>query len=322
MPLSRSTLVSTSTTFAVCTALLVAAASPAVSGCGDGSSDPPMVTVGAVASVFGTSTQALRLTGFTFINGVYGDGCLVNHGLSWSLGIAGTGTATNAPLSVVLNNTACVLTVTSIDATDAGGSQNYTPTGSFALGDSYSTGVAFAPASGVTAFYGAAELSPADFSGPFALTFKYSDDPTAMTGSNMAVRATVAATGGGSDVASPDYRLTEDPITTMSVTTDANDVVQSVSGNVGFTTGSQPGESYVVVPGALADDPPTFAEDDAAFQAGGTPVATSAGLPIAAVSFLTAGTDTLPQTRTVLFLHASSGVRAYESVTITFSEAP
>jgi Ice-binding-like len=122
-----------------------------------------------------STTQALADGSLKAINGTYGSGCLQRSG-SWSLLVSGTGALTNAPLTVVKDNTACVLTLTSLVA-----DQTYTPVSSIDMSASYlDVASAFeAGVGGPVEFYANAKLDSASFAGDFVVTVLVSGDPSA-----------------------------------------------------------------------------------------------------------------------------------------------
>jgi len=92
-----------------------------------------------------------------------------------------------------------------------------------------------------------------------------------------------------------------------------------MSGSASFTDGMTVADCYVISSDQSFPDTPTFAQDDTAFAAG-SQVSIAAGNPqIDASSFLTAGTDVLPQIRTVVFRHMTAGVGAYQTFKVTFT---
>lgn len=251
-----------------------------------------------------------------FANGSYGAGCLDRTG-AWSVAIDGySGSMDNAPLSVVLNNSACVLTLTALVA-----DTNYVAAPALALSDSYqSMASAFAAASAPTAFYANAKLSALGFGSDFTITIPFSDDPGSGSGDSTGSYTTVSASATSAAVPAPSYTI---DLSGFALQTDANDIVQSVSGSATLDDGSQPGEAYVV----LTSDPgSSFAELDSAYS-GATATAISGAdptLPAAAFDLVgvnlssNADLGTTPVARYIIVMHAESGVRSYQLITVTF----
>ena len=100
---------------------------------------------------------------------------------------------------------------------------------------------------------------------------------------------------------------------------DANNIVQSASGNAQLTDGLVTGDQYVVDMDTLPASP-TFAELDAAYLAG-TPQNLGGANPTIPVSALSiAGLDlSAPQHRNIIVAHTVSGTRAYQVFRITFN---
>ncbi|HEY6559581.1 MAG TPA: hypothetical protein VI072_20000, partial [Polyangiaceae bacterium] len=184
----------------------------------------------------------------------------------------------NSPLSVVKNDTACVLTLTGLQA-----AVGYVGTPSIALGTAYAgTGSSFATSAGdggtnPIAFYGNAKLSANTFVEGFTMTVLFSDtllDTNAPE--TTATYATVTSSGGETQVVSPDYTLN---FTSHILQADVNQEVQSSTGTIGFENGpsENPGEFYVINTDQTALGS-TFAEIDAAYTAGSS-VAVGATIP-------------------------------------------
>jgi hypothetical protein len=268
-------------------------------------------SVGASAVGVDHTTQALLSGDLESVNGTYGAACRDRvAGSTWSVEIATGATLDYLPLSVVLNDTACVLTLTSLHTT-AG---IITAVPAFALTTTYQA--AASSFGSPIEFYANARLSAVSFAADFVITILYSDDPAFADDDNTASLAVVYATATAGAVPAPDYTLEADGLL---VSTDVNDVVQSVAGTADLTDGPVPvlGQLYVVVDAAGLS---TYADIDAAFLAA-TPAAIVAGLPAAA--FTLVGADlTVPKVRTVIIANTDSGVRSYESIEITFNPAP
>jgi hypothetical protein len=300
------------------TGLLSAAAPALVLGCSGGPARASDATVGATAIVSNPSSRPPPPGGVTFANGFY-TGC-VGHldGSPWSVAVVtATGQAPNPALSVAMNDTPCALTLTSLQ-----GDQDNAATVPFVLSTSFqSTPATFdsPPAGGApaaVAFFANAALSSASFAGAFVITVAYTDDPGLPPAADDAGRpAAEGAAAESSPTAAPDYTW----IDGIAVTTDATGRVVTMSGSASFTDGMTVADCYVISPDQSFPDTPTFAQDDTAFTAG-TPVGIAGGNPqIDAPSFLTIGTDVLPQIRTVVFRHMTAGVGAYQTFKVTFA---
>jgi hypothetical protein len=272
-------------------------------------------SVWARAEVVDRTTQRLSVGALTSINGTYGGACMERSG-GWSVRVSGVDPLTNPALSVVTNDTACVLTVTSLVA-----DQTYTASPSFDLTASYQGTASEFQAAATTAFYGNLKLSAVSFASNFVVSVLYSDDVRAASNTIVAGHSSVSATSSATSVTAPNYTIdfVSDAFTVL---TDAGDVVTSVSGKVDLTDGSTTGSAYVVDVGTLAASP-TFAEIDAAYAAG-TPVAIGGANPqINASAFSLVGVDlTTSAVRTILIKRVVSGVSAYQTFKVTFAAVP
>jgi len=259
------------------------------------------------------TTQALTIGQLASVNGTYGALCRARAG-AWSVAIATGATLDHTALSVVLNDSACVLTMTSLH-TDTG---DILAMPAIMLTASYqATPSAFgSPA----AFYANAKLNAVNFAANFQVNIIFSNDSSLATMDNIASLATVVATAtAAGSVPAPNYTL---DVSGLSVITDASNIVQTVSGAAILTTGSVPGQQYLVVSavGPLGPYPYTYAAIDTAFKAG-TP--TSISSTILAAQFVLVGGDlTTPQVRTVIVANAASGFVSYEAFKITFHPDP
>lgn len=258
---------------------------------------------------FDQTTHPLTIGELESANGTYGALCTDRAG-NWSVTIDGTSALDHPALSVVLNDAACVLTLTSLHTT-AGIIAAVPP---IVLTTSYqATASAFgAPVE----FYANARLSAVTFAADFVLEVLFSDDPALATGDNTAQFAVVVATATAGAVPAPDYTL---DAAGLLVRTDVNDVVVTATGTANLTAGPIPvlGQRYVVVNAAGLV---TYDQIDAAYLAG-TDAALVLGIPAAA--FTLVGTDlTADQVRTLIIANTVSGVTSYERFEITFHPAP
>jgi hypothetical protein len=259
------------------------------------------------------TTLALTTLELGSVNGTYGAGCRNHVGASWSLEIALGAPLDNDPLSVVLNDADCALTLTSLHTDVAGPAGIMMAVPPLDLSTTYA-----AAASSFGEFYANAKLSSALFADDFVLTVLFSDDPALATAANTASLASVLATAVTSGaVAAPDYTLDVDG---LAVLTDAGDIVQSVSGTAALTEVLVAGQEYVVVAAAGLF---TYAAIDAAYLAG-TPAAITPTIPAAAFTLvgatLTGGTTV--RTLIVANTNAGDGVASYQAFEVTFYPAP
>jgi hypothetical protein len=265
-----------------------------VFGSGCSSSSNQVVT--ATVTVFDSGPLALSVGNLNAVQGTY-TSCMGHvDGSPWSVATpSGTGVLENPVLTVAMDDPHCVLTLTALTA-----DQDYAANPPFVLGTAFqSSPAAFdAPAAGgfpaMLAFHASAEVSSTTFAADFVITV--ASDPSH----------------------SPEYTLVD----SIAVKTDARKVVQSATGTASFTDGATVADSYVISSDPALPDAPTFAQDDAAFMAGAAVAIVSANPQIDAASFLTVGTDVLPQVRTVIFRHMSVGVASYQSFRITFDPPP
>lgn len=252
--------------------------------------------------------QVLSTGALQWANGTYTN--CQNRSGSWSARISGTADMTNAPLSVVKNDTSCTLTLTSLEA-DA----TYRGDPSIAMGVDYAlAGSAFSlpvdGGPGPIAFYANADLSSVSFAGNFDMTILFSDNLADASPTVHATYAAVTSTASESQVAAPNYALDFNGLTLQ---TNVSHVVQSATGTVATTATGQTGESYVISENSSLGS--TFADIDAEYALG-TPAAVDTSIAISAFDL---GGKTLPALRNLLILHTESGVAAYEVIRITFA---
>lgn len=277
-----------------------------------GRQDETVAQVGGTPEIIRMTQQPLAAANIQWINGTYGASCAQNASGSWSLGVATSTGMTNSALSVVKNNTACVLTLTAVVANVASTSTVYNASSGITLGSSYGSAASFATsaASTVKAFYADAFITPANFSANFALTLAYSDDPRNLTGSVSHTYTTVTASSSTSLVSAPDYTFAAG---SLAIQTDANSVVTANGGSATLTVGSNAGQSYVIDTTLGAS--PTFDAINTAYNAG---TAVAIATAPSGSSLLAIGT-TLPTTRNIIVQNISNGVIAYEVIRVTFS---
>lgn len=297
MVFSQSPRISTLCTFA--SALAVAALSAA---CGSDSVSPTV-------QMIDRTSQALSTGTLTYVNGTY-SGCTSRSG-SWSARISGTDISDpmpHAPLSVVLNDAACRLVLTELDA-DA----TYSAAPSIEMLTDYAPiASSFAVGAGPLAFYGNAKLSALSYDSAFIMTILFSDNLADASDSTSAQYAAVSSSVSESQVPAPDYTL---GFTSFAMQTDVADVVQTTSGDIDATADAQTGELYVVSANQALGS--TFAAIDAEYALG-TPAALGASI---AASELGLEGATLPTVRNLIVVHTVSGVSAYQVIRVTFNPA-
>jgi hypothetical protein len=128
-------------------------------------------------------TEPVMAASLLSINGTYGTGVTACAGHAsneaWSLEIAAGASLAHPELSVVLNDTTCVLTVTSLVA-----DQTYPAAPAFTLTTSYKV-TASKFTFGAVSFYANALLNSAAFANDFAVTVLASNDPVAGIGDDV-----------------------------------------------------------------------------------------------------------------------------------------
>lgn len=242
------------------------------------------------------------------INGTYGANCTDRTG-SWSLEVEVGAALDHSPLSVVLDDTDCVLTMTEVQ-TSMGGTIEAIPaitlSASFA-GSPSSFGVPID-------FYANASMDSVSFDSDFVITLLYSDDPDLDVGDGAADFEVVESSASASSVQAPDYSIDTGPLVIL---VNSEQVVQSASGTIdlALAMGATAGQTYVVVDATGLD---TFAELDSAYDAG-TPAAIG-NVPAAALSLVGEDLDS-PVVRTLIIANIQEGVAAYQAFEITFHPA-
>lgn len=261
--------------------------------------------VGGRTVVFDHRTQDLLGSDLASANGSYGAGCTNRTG-SWSLEIASGATLDHDALSVVRNDTTCVLTLTELRLAD---NSLVTATPALTLGTSYQ---ASASAFGSpAAFYANAKLSAASFASDFVLTLLFSDDSDLVSGDHTATFAVQTATVSAQAVDAPDYML---DVSGLVLQTDTNDVVQTATGSALLTAGSATGTRYAVVD---ADGLTSYEDVDTAYLAA-TSAAIASSIPASAFA-LVSDDLTTAQTRTLIIANVANGVRSYQVFEVTFN---
>jgi hypothetical protein len=261
------------------------------------------------AVVLDRTTNPLLSAQIAWIDGTYGAECTNRTG-AWSVEVAvAPGTMTNAPLTVVMNDPACELTLTGLHATSPASDPDADPV--IVLGTSYA---ATASSMGTPIeFWSNAKLGPDGFASDFVITLLYSDDATRLTDTNTAAFQVSVSTATALSVPAPDYAIDIDGLVLF---TDVDDAITSATGSAALSAGSgtgQLGQNYVVrIGGGLT----TYALIDAAYTA----VAEKAIVSAIPVADFTLGVGvTLPLVRTLIISNLEEGVRSYQAFTITFN---
>lgn len=286
----------------------------ALFGCGG---ENGAAVVSPKVSIIDKVSHALTPASVRSIQGVYGAGCLDRSG-AWEIPLNGY-SATMPTLSVVRDNTACTLSVTGILAGTVTAPVSYAMASSFPLGSAFTASAAPFALGGVgaTEFYSNFRVQPdLSFAADFTIEMVYSDDAAQVSASKAATFAVQSGSATASAVPAADYTL---DLVGITIQVDANNIVQSASGNAQLTDGLVTGDQYVVDMDTLPASP-TFAELDAAYLAG-TPQNLGGANPTIPVSALSiAGLDlSAPQHRNIIVAHTVSGTRAYQVFRITFN---
>ncbi len=266
------------------------------------------------AKVDGWSSDALTGASLQWVNGTYGGGCLGRSG-SWSLRLGGVAAMDNAALSVVKNNSACVLTITDLVA-----DTTYVATPTIALATSYqATASAFSPSGAPPiAFFGNAKVDSLNYTAGFTLSLLYSANSGTATANPVATYSSVTATAAASSIPAPDYTVSL-VSGGFGVQIDANNIVSACTGTLDLTDGSYTGSGYVIDSNTLPGSP-SF-NDYHGVYAGGSPVAIAGANPtVACASLISNGVDLSSSVvRTILVRRATSNVEAFQAIKVTFS---
>lgn len=221
-----------------------------------------------------TTVAPLSVGALRSIHGSYGAGCTARSG-SWSVRVSGTDPLANPALSVVTNNSACVLTLTSM--TDA--STTYVLASPIAMTTGFRAS-ASAAGSGSSAFYVNAKVSTASFDSPFVVTLLLASTSLAATSLTATLGASslptvVAATSGSINdnliTLTKPTGTTQGMLMVASVASESNKTA-SLSGwtSVGHASNSQIGLDILYkVAGASEPSSYTFAMSGSTKSAGG-----------------------------------------------------
>jgi len=275
-------------------------------------------------SVVSRARNSLSLGTLNEINGTYTSCIHHTDGDAWSAPIGGFSSLDNPALSVVEGDSSCVLTVTSI-LIDA---DSYVPAASFDLSDAYlGAGVAFKLYNPMTmmtaseiAFYANLKLSSASYAYGFSMSLVYSDDPRLTSGgSASSMYRTTSATASEGQASPPDYTADS---SSLQVQTNAAKTITAVSGSVDLTHHSVQGQYYVIDSTNLGASP-SFDTLNTRFNAGSAVAISNNSDPSIAAADLGLVNDTGLATgsvkRNIIIrnLDATSGVKAYQAITVT-----
>ncbi len=218
----------------------------------------------------------------------------------------------NPALSVVINDTDCVLFVTALRNDTL-----FSTSDSIQLDTSYrATAARFTNGSDGSVLYANAELDAKTFAADFNVVVLYSNDPSLASGSNGAHYGTVESSATAGAVPAPDYDL---DLSGIVVTTDVNNIVLTATGSATLFTDIGPaGQTYVVVSGGGLT---AYGDIDAAYLSATTPTAIGDGTIAASVFGLADSDLTTPQVDTLIIANTVAGVRSYQVFEITFNNA-
>jgi hypothetical protein len=240
--------------------------------------------------------------GLRSINGTYGAGCRDRAG-SWSLEIDALAELDHPDLSVVNNDTDCVLTLTSLVAENGLAVVGAPP---IAMTDAYQ--VSASSFEDDVLYFANAKLSSLTYQEDFTLSLIFSDHEEDV-GSHAATLESSASTATAASIPAPDYTLN---LTGITLQTDAGDVVLESSGNAVLTLVTAEADGYAVVEAAGLT---TYAAIDTAYRA--ADVAFTTDIPASA--FTLVGADlTAPQVRSLIIANIVDGVHSYRIFEVTF----
>ena len=294
---------------------LVGACFLGMAGCAPADATEEATSPIAVASdgeVLGSVSSALTNGSVQWINGTY-TSCVGRTG-AWSARVSGTAAMTNAALSVVKNDTTCILSMTGIYA-----DQLYAATPAIALGTSFAA-VASSFGSGASQFSANAKLDSAAFAADFQLTLVFGDTTTTPTAvvvnsAYATVQSSVVTTG----VTPPSYTIDTSGLLFQ---IDATGLVTGLSGSAQLTNGAVTGMTYAIDMGTLPANP-TYLQVGVAWTvalltqkpiSGANPTVPGAQFGIVGLNLLSGS-----QVRTLIIQRTIAGVPAYQLFRITFN---
>lgn len=279
-------------------------------GCAD--ADAGVGETAPEGEVLGTATSALSNGSLQWVNGTYTN--CVNHNGSWSARVSGVAPMDFPALSVVKNDSTCILSVTGVY-----GDTSYPATPLIVLGTSY----AVAPStfgSGATQFTANAKIDSNQFASDFQISIVYGDTSTTPTDHVVSsAYATVQASTVATFVAAPNYAIN---VTGLQFQLDALKIITSVGGTAALTDGSNTGSQYAIDMGTLPANP-TYAQVQLAYTvallsqkpiSGANPTVNGSQFGVVGLSLLGGGT----QVRTLIVQRSVAGVAAYQLFRITF----
>jgi len=253
---------------------------------------------------------------FQVASGTYGSSCTSHaNGDPWNAGI-GSYTPGSNILAVARGNTACALTLTSVQINNE--STVYTVSPSIVIGTSYAGSSSSFTNGGTTYFYGNIVADSLSFTSNFTLTLYTSKDiNSSPQGSNTAY-ATVTYTGTNAAPNVPAYTL---DLTGMNVQVNAQSMISTATGSVTLTNTGQTADHYVIDSTLAASPTPTYAQINTAYNAGvastvsGNPSITASSLNLANANLFTG-----PVVRSIILLNGTGGT-SYLVITISFTSS-
>ncbi|MDB4946559.1 MAG: hypothetical protein JWP97_6093 [Labilithrix sp.] len=284
-------------------------------GCSSGSEEE---AVRPKLEIVNQTASALSAASITAVTGTYSGTCSGRDPLETEGWVVDLVTPASSSLTVRKNDPDCRLTVRNIltaDSTFSG-----TPAITLDTVDAYkSTSSAFAIGAGPLGFYGNAKISALTYLEDFTITLLVSDDAQATAPGTppAAGFATEAGSVSASAVPAPAYTV---GFGGMTVTKDAENVVQSAAGFAQLTVGAVAGEDYAVSLDDLTGA--TFAAVDAAYAAAASKgtlasLAVAGRIPAASFGLEAADLDTATY-RTIILRHTVSDVSSYQYFVVLF----
>ncbi|MDB4977038.1 MAG: hypothetical protein JWN48_5379 [Myxococcaceae bacterium] len=245
-------------------------------------------------------------TSLQSIDGTYGEGCSKQSG-AWSLGFGAPDqeTLTNPPLEVVPGESGCVLSITAARTVDGRIWPTMTPV---VLDPSLqAVGIAFGEPPVV---YAGVKLDSWDLNGGYRVAITYSEQPeSVIVDETPNTLVSYSATPDSVAVPAPDY---DADLTRISIETDLDNVVLSVSGELVLTRRGVQATGYAIATGSLSG----YDALDAAFRQDNAAV--TATIPGSALRL--AGTNlSTPQVRSLILANSVGGVRSYQALTLSFN---
>ncbi len=266
-------------------------------------------------------SSALTTNTVMAVKGTYGAGCTSRTG-AWTIALNGYVMVTGeTPLTVVTNDTTCVLTLTDVKAGPVATPVDYKPATPLVLTAAYATaGIAFMTAgTGPVIFYANFRIQPdLLYATDMVIQMVYSDNVSETDLSSTTSYVVVVSTATASSVPAANATMV---LTGLNIKVNAHNIVNSASGNIVVTQGSVVAEFYVIDMDTVGS-PPTFATLDAAYN-----LTTNTRVPmvgatqnIAAADLNLLGLDlTTGKKRNVIVANIVNGVNSYQVFQITFN---